>query len=146
MNQTALPPVSTIHIIIQERCITQSCNSTTIQLINHIKISENPSPWKSNLPKRDITLIYISKVNLLQVQLVNTIFIIDQSNVQPVWSKSGKNLSKVSDRKTYIDEIQFLSKKKNHPPPCNYDVNMKWPTEGRKCENICEKVTFVNTS
>lgn len=54
-------------------------------------------------------------------------FNIDKSNTQPLWSPKNVHQPKYSNRKTYIDDVQRLSKKANSPSPDKYNLSMQWP-------------------
>lgn len=52
---------------------------------------------------------------------------LDQSNLQHSWSLKSVRQHKYGDRKTYIDQVQGMSKKNNSPSPDKYSLTMPWP-------------------
>jgi hypothetical protein len=52
--------------------------------------------------------------------------------VQLNWVQPNKQLVKYSDRKTYVDEIQAITKKRNSPSPNHYKIEMGWPEKSKK--------------
>ncbi len=48
------------------------------------------------------------------------------------WVQPNKQLVKYSDRKTYVDEIQAITKKRNSPSPNHYKIEMGWPEKSKK--------------
>jgi hypothetical protein len=71
-------------------------------------------------------MIKLSIVALLVLQ-VHFFIILDKSNVQALWSPKNVHQPKYSNRKTYIDDVQRLSKKANSPSPDKYILSMQWP-------------------
>ena len=59
-------------------------------------------------------------------------FRIDKANFQKNWGKKVGIPPKYSERKTYIEEIQTLDKKKNLPSPNKYEITLPWPKKLNK--------------
>lgn len=57
---------------------------------------------------------------------------LDQANLQHSWSLKSVRQHKYGDRKTYIDQVQGLSRKYNSPSPDKYNLTMPWPKEQNK--------------
>lgn len=69
----------------------------------------------------------------------------DKSNIQPLWSPKNVHQPKYSNRKTYIDDVQRMSKKHNSPSPDRYKLEMAWPKQENKVKLVSEKSNFVDT-
>ena len=64
---------------------------------------------------------------VLQDQQVDLNLFIDKSNTQTEWSPKNIYQPKYSNRTTYIDDVQRLSRKQNCPSPDQYGLKMTWP-------------------
>lgn len=53
---------------------------------------------------------------------------------------------KYADRKTYVDEIQSQTKKRNSPSPNSYSLTMPWPAKKNGTPHEADKINFLDHS
>lgn len=88
------------------------------------------------------------KSNIIAHLVLQVILFInsDQSNLQQSWSLKNLRQHKYGDRKTYIDQVQGLSRKNNSPSPDKYNLTMPWPKQQAKLKTVVsEKTNFVDS-
>ena len=77
---------------------------------------------------------------------VNLSFKPDNSNLQAVWSPKNVHQPKYCNRKTYIDDVQRISKKTGSSSPNKYNLSMEWTKSSEKPKSIIsDKTNFVDT-
>lgn len=53
---------------------------------------------------------------------------------------------KYPDRKTYVDEIQAQTRKRNSPSPNSYNIKMGWPEKRNNNPHQSDKINFLDHS
>ncbi len=78
------------------------------------------------------------KLNIAVLLVLQVLYpsYLDKANTQPIWSPKNVHQPKYSNRKTYIDDVQRLSKKSNSPSPDKYNLSLQWPKPEKKVKAI----------